>query len=383
MARTKITDKVVRELTPSPDGKQKIVRDEVIVGFAVRITGSGFISFVFNYVCNGVQRRLTIGSPPAWSVAAAREKAKQLRRQVDVGIDPLEDKRAARNEKTVDEVWQRYQREVLSKRAPKTVKDVTSIWDRLVTPTLGKMQITRVLAQDIESLHATVSEATPTQSNRMLASIQHMFTKSIHWGLVSHNPVKGIDRNPEERRVRFLSECELRRFLRALRKRPQTSSTLAIEFLMLTGARSGETFRAKWVEVDLRKAVWTKPSAHTKTKKIHSVPLALEAVEVLKRAQENRRSEFIFPGINASHIKSVKKAFAAILRDADITDFRIHDLRHSYASWLASENVPLTTIGRLLGHTQVSTTLRYSHLNDEVLRNATSIAGRRMRQDEQ
>nr|WP_298931126.1 site-specific integrase [uncultured Erythrobacter sp.] len=375
MKRHKLTEKVIRDLSPPITQDQLIVRDTAMAGLGVRITKAGHRAFVFNYTCNGLQRRMTIGAPPAWSVAAARERAKEIRRQVDAGIDPLEEKKKARTEETLAGVWSQYRAEVLSTRSSKTQGNVISIWKRLVLPALGKQRLSTIRQRDIERLHQNVSKRTPTQSNRMLASIQHVFSKSVQWGLLDRNPVKGIERNSENRRVRFLSENELARFLSILRKSNRTPSRIAIEFLLLTGARSGETFRAKWDEFDLVAAIWQKPKANTKSGKVHRVPLNPQALELLLSAKEIAVNEYVFAGAKGAHLTTVKTLFTRVRKEAGIEDFRIHDLRHCYASVLAMSGVPLLAIGSLLGHSQLSTTARYAHLDDSTLRAATQVVG--------
>ncbi|MXO55288.1 tyrosine-type recombinase/integrase [Pontixanthobacter gangjinensis] len=379
MKQQKLTEKIVREMIPPSIQDQLIVRDIVMMGLAIRITRSGHRAFVFNYYCNGTQRRMTIGSPPAWSVSAARERAKQIRRQIDAGVDPLEEKRKARDEETLAGVWKRYRDDVLSTRSSKTQVNVTSIWDRLVLPALGRQRLAYIHQPDIEKLHRKVSQRTPTQSNRMLASIQHVFSKSIQWGLSEQNPVKGVERNREAGRVRFLSDTELERFLSVLRQSPKTPSSLAIEFLLLTGARSGETFRAKWSEFDLDAAVWQKPAANTKSRKLHRVPLSPEAIQLLLSSQRIAVNEYVFPGKSGAHLTTVKTLFTRLIKEARIEGFRIHDLRHSYASMLAIQGVPLLAIGNLLGHSQLSTTARYAHLDDSNLREATRMVGNKVK----
>lgn len=379
MKQHKLTEKLVREL-PAPTAKdQLIVRDTAMSGLGLRITKSGHRAFIFNYTCNGLQRRMTIGAPPAWSVAAARGRAKEIRRQVDRGVDPLEERRKARAEPTLIAVWNRYRAEVLSTRSAKTQANVSSIWKRIVLPVIGRKRIANITQSDVERLHRVVSEQTPTQSNRMLASIQHVFSKCIQWKLTDHNPVKGIERNPEERRIRFLSPKELGAFLEALRRPPITPSSLALEFLLLTGARSGETFKAQWSEFDLDASIWSKPPANTKSKKPHRIPLNPQAMRVLKKAKKLAVNEYVFPGQNGSHLTTVKTRFTRICKNAKIKDFRVHDLRHSYASILARDGVPLLTIGHLLGHSQLSTTARYAHLDDESMRLATKLVGEKVR----
>lgn len=377
--RQKLTEKIIRNIRPPSGRDQLIVRDLILSGLAIRITRSGHRAFVFNYTCNGLQRRMTIGSPPAWSVAAARERAKEIRRQVDAGVDPLEEKRKASAEETLGTVWIRYREEVLANRSVKTQVNVASIWDRFVLPALGNHRISSIRQTDIERLHSRLSKNTPTQSNRMLASVQHVFSKCIHWSLADHNPVRGIERNGETRRVRFLSEAELDRFLFVLRQSALTPSRLAIEFLLLTGARSGETFKAKWCEFDFDPPTWLKPASNTKSGKSHLVPLSPEALQLLLSAKNLAVNEYVFAGKHGSHLTTVKTLFRRVRQEAGIDDFRVHDLRHSYASMLAKEGVPLLAIGHLLGHLQVSTTARYAHLDDSSLRAATQLVGKKVK----
>lgn len=379
MNSQRITDKLVRGLLPPIVGNQMLVRDNLVSGFAVRITKTGFVSFVINYVSNGVQRRLTIGSPPAWSVSAAREEAKRLRRLADIGHDPIIERRRARAEQTLSQVWKRYETEVLAARAEKTQENVKSIWNRLIKPTLGSKRLSSILPQDIDRLHREVSKKTPTQSNRMLATLQHLFSKAIRWQLVTINPVKGVERNQEIHRERFLSEEELGRLVRVLDQKNQTPSILAIKFLLLTGARSGETFKAKWKEFDLTKGIWNKPRSNTKSGKSHRVPLAQEAIAVLIRAQSNRKNEYVFSGRYEGHLTTIKTVFSSVLMEAQIHDLRVHDLRHSYASLLLEQGVALVVIGRMLGHSQLVTTSRYAHLVDRDLRSAANLIGKKVK----
>lgn len=378
MKNQKITDKMVRELSPPTSGNQILVRDSLLIGFAVRITANGFVSFVLNYNCNGAQRRLTIGSPPSWSVAAAREEAKKLRRMADVGRDPLEERRSAKSEPVLSELWARYETDVLSTRADKTQKNVKSIWKRLIQPKLGSKKLSAILPQDIDRLHREVSKLTPTQSNRMLATLQHLFSTAMRWRLVTSNPVKGVQRNREDRRERFLSHEELSRLLSTLDQRTQTPSILAVRFLLMTGARSGETFRAKWDEIDLKTAVWSKPASNTKNGKSHRVPLSPDAVKLLKILKAKRQNKYVFYGKARGHLTTIKKVFNSVMKEAEIVDIRVHDLRHSYASFLIEQGVTLPVIGRLLGHSQIATTSRYAHLVDADLRSATNIMGQRI-----
>ncbi len=145
---------------------------------------------------------------------------------------------------------------------------------------------------------------------------------------------------------------------------------------MLTGARRGEVLSATWDQFDLEAGVWTKPSAHTKQKSEHRVPLSAPAMQLLSDMKATAAGDCLFPGKSADQpLTEIKHFWAAICRKADIKDCRIHDLRHTYASILASAGLSLPVIGALLGHTQPNTTARYSHLFDDPLRQATERVG--------
>ena len=145
-----------------------------------------------------------------------------------------------------------------------------------------------------------------------------------------------------------------------------------MRLLLLTGARRGEVLAATWEQFDIEKGVWTKPSSHTKQKKVHRVPLASAAMILLEQMRSASASTYLFPSNTPEgHVTEIKHSWASICKSAQITDMRLHDLRHSYASIFAGAGLSLPVIGALLGHTQPATTARYAHLADDPLRAAT------------
>ena len=130
-------------------------------------------------------------------------------------------------------------------------------------------------------------------------------------------------------------------------------------------------------DLDLEQGVWTKPGHTTKQKTEHRVPLSAPALELLTaiRAKAPDDAEFVFPGRHSGHRFDLKKPWPKICKAAGITGVRVHDLRHTYASLLASAGFSLPMIGALLGHTQPQTTHRYAHLFDDPLRQATERVG--------
>jgi integrase len=196
------------------------------------------------------------------------------------------------------------------------------------------------------------------------------------WRLRPDNPCKGVERNREDARKRYLKPDELERLTKALAEHPNKDAADVFRLLLLTGARSGEALGATWDQFDLDEGTWIKPATATKQKERHEVPLNAPARQLLARRLSKRdTSPWVFPGRRGQHRIKLDDSWQLICRAAGITGLRIHDLRHSYASTLAGAGFSLPTIGALLGHSQPQTTARYAHLFDDPLRKATERAG--------
>ena len=153
--------------------------------------------------------------------------------------------------------------------------------------------------------------------------------------------------------------------------------------MLLTGARKGEALQATWDQFDLEKGLWIKPAHLTKQKKKEHLPLSDKALLLLAslKKQNTEASPYLFPGRKAGQpLKEVKKFWSTVLKESKLESVRIHDLRHTHASHLVSSGLSLSIVGKLLGHTQASTTQRYAHLADEPLRKATEVFGNKVDQ---
>jgi integrase len=382
-----LDDKLVKVMA-APAAGNRIVYDAEIKGFGVRVTKAGAKAFILNYRAGGRERRYTIGSFPDWTTKAARDEAKILKRRIDKGEDPMAQRHEDRAAPTVASLADRFEEEHLSKRRPSTVTDYQSILRIYIRPQLGTTRVADVRHSDVEKLHRSVAKEAPVRANRVVSVLSKMMTLAMKWEMRGDNPVRGIDRTPEERRERFLSLAEIGRLADALTAHNEITSVNAIRLMMLTGARRGETLAARWSEFDLTAGVWIKPSAHTKTKKVHRVPLSAPALLLLTGMQADAPTDcpFLFPTtLNApkgadgkktySHLLEVRKTWTSVSKTAGIPGVRVHDLRHTYASILASAGLSLPIIGALLGHTQAATTQRYAHLADDPLRAATERVG--------
>jgi integrase len=375
----RLTDKLVRTLAPPPAtngrGNNRITYDASVPGFGARITSAGAVSFVLNYrrKADSLERRFTIGTFPAWSVTAAREEAKRLKREVDGGGDPVGKFKAEREAPTVASLCARFDAEHLPRLRPSTAQMYRGLIKNEVVPALGRMKVAAVEFEDTDRLHRNLSRRAPYLANRLLALLSKMFALSVLWKMRSNNPVRGVQRNQEIKRKRYLSSDELARLTKALVEYHNREAADAFRLILLTGARKSEVLSATWGQFDFGAGTWTKPGATTKQKTDHCLPLSAPARQLLAQIRErNKSAKFVFPGPGPTgHRTNLKRDWAQTCQAAGIVGLRVHDLRHSYAAQLASAGVGLHVIGGLLGHSRAETTHRYSHLFDDTLRAAT------------
>ncbi len=380
----RITDKLVRGLVP-PETGNRIVYDDKVSGFGVRSTAAGAKSFILNYRnSGGTERRITIGTyQDPWSVEAARRRATTLKKKVSLGEDPLADRNKLRTAPTIADLCARYVEDHLPRKRASSQASDRRIIARIIKPKLGARKVAGIAYADVDSFHRAL-KATPYQANRALALLSKMFSLAIRWGWRTDNPCRGVERFPEDKRKRYLSTEEIGRLTKALDDHADQRPADVVRLCLLTGCRVGEALGATWGQLDLDAGKWVKPGATTKQKTAHEAPLSAAAVVLLQRirgaapnnADGGPVSPWVFPGhVPSGHLVDIKRPWQAIRKAAGIADVRLHDLRHTYASILASAGASLPMIGALLGHTQPATTARYTHLFDDPLRKLTDQVG--------
>jgi integrase len=368
MSSKRLTDAIVKRL-PAPAKSNKITYDGSdggLAGFGCRVTAAGAKSFVLNYMAK--ERRITIGRWPTWTTGAAREEARKLRKIVDRGGDPLADIEAERDAPTVGDLIGRFEGEYLPKRRVGTQRNYASMLNCHVRPHWSPhTKVDAVTTDEIEKLHRKLTAAgSPARANSVVKMLGKMFALAVRWGWRSDNlnPARGVEKNHDAKRKRYLSGDELARLTAALTAHPDQQSANVIRLLLLTGARRGEVLGMRWVDLDLGNGIWLKPATLTKQNRPHEVPLSAPACALLAEiAAQRGEGEFVFPGGDSDTRQTqIQRFWHRLCRDAGLVDCRVHDLRHSFASTLVSSGASLPLIGALLGHSSPTTTARYSHL---------------------
>jgi hypothetical protein len=173
----RLSDKIVKAL-PVPARGNRVTYDAEVKGFGCRVTAAGGRAFILNYrrKADGRERRFTIGSFPDWSVSAAREEAKRLKRDVDGGADPVGALQESRAAATVTDLADRFLKEYVPRKRPATRRDYIQQLKVDIVPALGRMKVATVSYTDIDSLHRRISARAPTHANRVLALLSRMFS---------------------------------------------------------------------------------------------------------------------------------------------------------------------------------------------------------------
>ncbi|MHC2797456.1 integrase [Mesorhizobium jarvisii] len=390
MAAPLVTDRDISRLL-SPSKGQTLYWDGDVPGFGVRVTSAGSRSFIFNYRVrgSGKERRYTIGSAGDWKVSAARLEAKRLRKVVDLGGDPLGDIEASRRQadeekrrnKTVNDLCDDFEANHLPNLRPASQKFYRLAMKNHIRPALGKKRIEDVERSDVEKLFKKLSDlGWRHQANQCVTLISTLFAYAKHpdrrW-YAGENPAAGVKKFSLVGRERYLTPAETKRLAQAVGQIEDEQAAAIIRVLLLTGARVGETCRMRWEQIDFRRAVWTKPASTTKQKKDHRLPITAPVLKILSTIQKEQdpASEWVFPGRSKEGFRNdIRAAWSAALKAAEIKSLRVHDLRHSFASTLVGGGYSLPMIGAALGHSNVSTTMRYAHLADDPLREAMTRA---------
>ena len=368
---------------PLPTDKPKVQYfDEKLTGFILEVRRNGKATYYLRYRDKHSRtRQLMIGPSDALTIDQARELARALKSQVVMGFDPLAHvekikqtptfREFARNKylphvKTYKRSWE-YDRTLINNRMLK-------LW--------GTKRMDEFRPGDLlEFQSALVNQGfKPGSVNRVMALVKHIFNLAERWEVIDRAPTKNVSKLADNgAKERFLTHQELEALLKEIKNCKSSVVPDIIEFLVLTGARKSEATHLPWSEIDMQECIWTLPPERNKGKTRKIIPISQGAMDILKRRQGNG-SDYVFPNPETGlPMKYIYGTWDRIRRKAGLPDVRIHDLRHSYASFLVNSGRSLYEVQKLLGHADISTTQRYAHLTKDTLQEATEIVSKLVR----
>jgi integrase len=381
----RLTTTLVQRTLAPPDA-DVFIWDDQVPGFALRCR-YGQKTFCLQYRLLGGrgsrQRRVTLGKVGVLSLEDARHVAQEYLRQVRYGHDPVASRQASRQAPTLATLAERYLAEHADvKKKLRSAQSDHSNMRLHVLPALGSLHVHAITHADIARLQHGM-RGTPGAANRVLTLLSKMFALAEHWGLrpTGTNPVKGTQRYPEHKRERHLSLGELARLGEVLRQaeleRTELPSVIAlIRLLLFTGAWLGEVLGLRWESIDWEAGQLRLADSKTGAKTLYLSPPALAVLRALPRLGGN---PWCLPGRRHGRaLVNPQKPWRRLRAQAGLSDVRLHDLRHTYASMAARVGFSLPMIGALLGH-QDATTARYTHLVHDPVQEAAQVVGEAVR----
>jgi len=395
--RMKITQRAFDALKPMARVYEAV--DSEVQGFAVRVMPSGAKSYSVRYrLPNGAQTRMKIGLATQCTLAQAKDQARAILADVVQGEDPAAKRKANRAHTLQTFLDQEYGPWLVANR--KAGKAMLACLKRSCKPFMNK-KLSELTAWGVEKWKSEHQKrGALVTANRSLAYLKSCLNRAVDWGHLESNPIARVKRFKEDpnAKIRYLDSEEEKRLMAALASRedrlrqeranhnlwcqergyPEYPDLRQMAFadhlkpLVLlslhTGMRRGELFSLQWADVSFDRATLTICGATAKSGKTRHVPLNAVCLNTLKgwRDQSEDGAVLVFSSPQTGKkFDNVDTAWQGLLKEAKITGFRWHDMRHHFASRLVMAGVDLNTVRELLGHSDIKMTLRYSHLAPE------------------
>ncbi len=370
MPKITLTQALVDNLTCPPTKTKEDYFDTKTTGLLVQVLNSGRKTFYIRFQNERkktIQKKLVSAS--LIKLAEARELAIKYLAQIAMGEDPFATKVELKKVPTLSAF-------ITDSYIP-YVKTYKRSWDTDVSliknhilPNFGKLYMDEVSKKDVIqfiSRHSLTYK--PGSVNRVIILLRYIFNLSIRWEIpgITKNPTAGIPLLEENnKKERFLTAAEASALVEKLNDSDNKMLQYIIPMLILTGARKNEVLRAKWGDFNFGQRVWRIPMS--KNGKARHVPISDGVQYLLEGVPRYTGCEYVFP--NPKSLKpyiSIFTSWNTARKAVGLRDVRIHDLRHSFASFLVNSGRSIYEVQRILGHTQIKTTQRYAHLSQDSL----------------
>ena len=361
------------------------IGDPAEIGLKIRVAISGRKTFYQHYDnSEGRKRKYKIGVFPATTVSRARELAREVKKAVADGNDPLEDLKRKRarigvpGEMPFQEFLEKeYFKSIAftDQKSPFRTKQILfSNFDHLM-----QKPVNRIDKKDMDDfVRNRQDEKNPPKAatiNRAVTSLKAVLSWAASEGHIEQSPLKGRKRLfvADKGVVRWLKPDEEKRLLNALEKE-EGHLPIIVQIMMNTGARPIEVFTLKWEVVDFENRTIMIDAAYSKSRKTRPIPINKKLLPILKNWRKQSKSVWVFPsGSERGHITTIQKGWNRLLDRAEISNFRLYDLRHNFGSQMAMKGIDIYTIKEIMGHEDIKMTSIYAHLSNDHKRAAVDV----------
>lgn len=388
--RIRMTERALAALPSLDEGQDRVEwTDEQTAGLRFVQTAGGRGRWMFRYTLGSRKCSMSLGPYPAVDVKEARQRALIAQARLSKGENPAEELKAKKADITLAEFAEKFffPHQMATKRSG---MDDKWAFSRRILPALGKKRLLDIKKQDIVALRNSVVEdgLSETTSNRYYTCIARCLQLAFEWGHIPSNPARGIKKFRElPSKEESLLPSQMVALDAALRQADCKVSGGAIRLLLWSGMRRGEAISLRWEDVNLGSDGFPMATLFlrmTKSGRPRTVPLNSEAVAVLRDMEALRlqSSPYVFHSdCERGFVRDLRGTWVWAKKQAGIPDeFRLHGLRHAFASRLVTQGVSLFVTGRLLGHENSVTTQRYAHLADQTLLQASEGVARTARE---
>jgi integrase len=353
-----------------PGRKRTDYYDEIVRGFVLEVRANAGKTYYLRYQDqHGTQRQHKIAAYGDITFDKAKKEAMRLRSEVVLGGDPAAKKAEKKAVPTYGELADDHIKH--ARTYARSIKTIEGYIDNHIRPRWGKVRLTDIHPRDVSKWLAEKREGglAPATVEKIRVIFGRSFALAAGWGVAGseRNPTKGVSRPKfTNARERFLTAGEAGRLREAVAASRNTQLRYIVGLLLLTGARVSELLNAEWRHVDVERRAWHIPIS--KTGKSRHVPLSQAALDLITALPKFKDCPYLVP--NPETLKpfvSVKHSWQTARDEAKLSGLRIHDLRHSAASFMINSGVDLFAVGKVLGHASYQSTQRYSHLANDTL----------------
>ncbi len=354
------------------EGKRKTdYYDNAVTGFVLECRSTGGKSFYLRYDSDGRQRAVKLAAFGDAPFAQIRRKAEKLRSEVVMGGDPAAAKADAKAVPLYSELAAMHMADAeLHQRSFSTTEGYMRVH---VVPRWGRVRLTDIDSRSVARWLASKRDEglAPATVVKIRAIFSRSFELGARWGVAGcdrPNPVRAVESKPvNNARERYVTAEEAVRLIEAARASRNPQLAAIVQLLLLTGMRVSELLSTRWASVDLERRSLHVPTS--KTGRSRHIPLAQAAVDAIAGLPRPEGATYLFPSPAdpKKPLGSIKTGWHTARDAAGLPGLRIHDLRHSAASFMVNSGVDLFAVGKVLGHASYQSTQRYSHLANDTL----------------